>query len=169
MIFCDYPLSIILTNPLSAVLPGRSDNDVKNRWHSKMRSQKYKRANALEASVDATPAQGKKRAKLKSSNVNSAMPKVGQRVHVKSIKDGLYGGGTITEVFKRVQTSHRDLAYKLTICNDDGAYYFPSLSSSLSFTPQTNLLECVNRGARRSGVSKFRCSIDPHKSQTVCE
>ena len=53
---------------LSAVIPGRSDNDVKNRWHSKMRSQKLKREKTLEASVDAAPAHEKKRAILKSPN-----------------------------------------------------------------------------------------------------
>ena len=53
---------------LPAVVPGRSDNDVKNRWHSKMRSQKLKREKTLEASVDAAPAHEKKRAILKSQN-----------------------------------------------------------------------------------------------------
>ena len=87
-----------------------------------MRSQKLKKAITLEASVDAAPAHEKKRAKLKSPGLRiPGKPKVGQRVRVKSNKDGLFVGGTITEVFKRVQTHH--LEYKLTICNDDGTYF----------------------------------------------
>ena len=134
-----------------------------------MRSQKLKRAITLEASVDAVPAHEKKRAKLKSPGLRIlGKPKVGQRVRVTSNKDGLFEGGTIKEVFKRVQTHH--LEYKLTICNDDGAFFFLSLGSSLSFIPQTDLhLKCVDRCPRRSRVSKFRCSMDPHKKQTVCE
>ena len=86
------------------MIPGRSDNDVKNRWHSKTRSQKYKRAIAAKASVDDTHAPGKKRDKLKSSNDNDE--------------------GTIAKVLKRGHAD--DTVNNKTMLNSDGVC-IPSL------------------------------------------
>mmetsp|Transcript_18022 Transcript_18022/g.38941 ORF Transcript_18022/g.38941 Transcript_18022/m.38941 type:complete len:521 (-) Transcript_18022:661-2223(-) len=130
---------------ISAELPGRSDNDVKNRWHSKHRSKTLtlkrnviKMGDGDKSSKEIkdqmhnifTSGRDKKRSKptlmedapshqhKKSSNVNLAMvPKVGQRVQVKFDEGQMYGG-TISKVSQ--QPYSQRTAYDITICYDDG-------------------------------------------------
>jgi hypothetical protein len=122
------------------VIPGRSDNDIKNRWHSKTRSQKYTRAIAAQVSVNATHAPGKKRDVLKSSNDNEE--------------------GKISKVLNKgtqmiLKTTR--LFATVTVC----VYSIPL---SLSFTSQTNLREM----RRKTNASKPSLEIQTYPRKRTC-
>ena len=114
---------------IAAGLPGRSDNDVKNRWHSRARALKRKEAKTGSTGQDPSdlPAKrnNRKRAKppQRVAPPEPKVPKVGHKVEVKSQDDKMLPG-KITKVAKQAKKRKNEPVYKLSIRYDNGTCCF---------------------------------------------
>lgn len=107
------------------VLPGRNDNDVKNRFHTKVNTYRGSRSKKRK---DGTESNGKRDKKKRKSTpspyivknpTDDMVPEVGMRVQVKH--GGIAKGGEIIQILKRVNSF-----YNLVIRYDNGKYKYRS-------------------------------------------